>query len=63
MRPNLARHVSVVILKTVSEGKVNLEEIQILSESVHLFEDADKLKATGTRELLRRIRNHYVGMA
>ena len=51
-----------VTLKRVSEGDINLGETQILIASVHFFEDADALKATGTRESLRRIRNHYVGL-
>ena len=49
-------------VKTVSEGEVNLDEIQILSESVHFSKDVDAFKAMGTRESLRRIRNHYIDL-
>ena len=52
-----------VTLETVTEGEVNLDEIQIFSESVHFSEDADALKLTGMRESLRGIRNHYIGLA
>ena len=52
-----------VTLKTVSEGEVNLDEILILSESVHVSKDVDWLNATGTEESLRRIRNHYKDLA
>ena len=53
---------SGITLKTVTEGEVILDEIHILSESVHFSEDADAFKATGIRESLRTIRNHYVGL-
>ena len=33
-----------VTLKTMSEGEVGLDEIQILSESVHFSKDADSFK-------------------
>ena len=46
---------SEVTLKTVSEGEVDLDEIQILSESIHFSEDADVLKATGMRESLKEL--------
>ena len=54
---------SEVTLKTLSEGEVDLDEIQILSESVHFSENADVLKATGFRESLKRIRNCYIDLA